>query len=53
MSNDELVINRTFNLPVDKVWQAWSEAESCKKWWDRRTIPAQVAQLILEKVVNI
>jgi len=32
-NNNELVINRTFNLPVDKVWQAWTQAESCKKWW--------------------
>ena len=33
MSNNKLIINRTFNLPVSKVWHAWSDAESCKKWW--------------------
>ena len=32
-NNNELVINRTFNLPVDRIWQAWSDAESCKQWW--------------------
>jgi len=26
-------ITRTFDLPVVKVWQAWTEPESLKKWW--------------------
>lgn len=26
-------ITRTFDLPVDKVWQAWTDPESLKKWW--------------------
>lgn len=26
-------IQRTFNLPLSKVWEAWSEPESMKKWW--------------------
>jgi uncharacterized protein YndB with AHSA1/START domain len=26
-------IKRTFDLPLDRVWKAWSEPESCKKWW--------------------
>ena len=29
----ELVIHRVFNLPVSKVWQAWTEPEIAKKWW--------------------
>ncbi|HMK05679.1 MAG TPA: SRPBCC domain-containing protein [Ferruginibacter sp.] len=28
-----ITINRTFNLPIDKLWRAWTEPESCKKWW--------------------
>jgi len=28
-----LAIKRTFILPLDKVWKAWSEPESFKKWW--------------------
>lgn len=31
--NKTLTIKRTFNLPLNKVWKAFSEAESCKKWW--------------------
>jgi uncharacterized protein YndB with AHSA1/START domain len=26
-------IQRTLNLPVKKVWQAWSDASTMKKWW--------------------
>lgn len=26
-------ITRTFDLPVKKLWQAWTEPESFKKWW--------------------
>ena len=30
---NEIVINRVFDLPIGKVWQAWTEAEQFKKWW--------------------
>src|ERR1043166_2119583 len=30
---NEVVINRVFNLPVNKVWRALTEAEQFKKWW--------------------
>ena len=26
-------IKRTFNFPLNKVWKAWTESESFKKWW--------------------
>ena len=29
----EIVINRVFDLPISKVWQAWTDAETFKKWW--------------------
>jgi uncharacterized protein YndB with AHSA1/START domain len=29
----EVEFERTFNAPVDKVWQAWTDAEQLKKWW--------------------
>ncbi len=28
-----IIITRTFDLAVTKVWQAWTEPESFKKWW--------------------
>ena len=29
----DIVINRVFDLPISKVWQAWTYAETFKKWW--------------------
>ena len=29
----DIIIDRVFNLPVSKLWQAWTEPESLKKWW--------------------
>jgi uncharacterized protein YndB with AHSA1/START domain len=26
-------VQRTFNAPVDKLWQIWTDAETIKKWW--------------------
>lgn len=31
--HNDIVINRVFDLPISKVWQAWTEAEAFKKWW--------------------
>ncbi len=28
-----ITIKRQFNLPLNTVWKAWTEVESCKKWW--------------------
>ena len=28
-----IIIDRVFNLPVSKLWQAWTEPESLKKWF--------------------
>lgn len=28
-----VAINRTFHLPLETLWKAWSHAESVKKWW--------------------
>lgn len=30
---NEVVIHRVFDLPVDKVWRALTEPEEFKKWW--------------------
>ena len=30
---NEIIIDRIFDLPVNKVWQAWTEPETLKKWW--------------------
>ena len=28
-----ITIKRTFNLPLDTVWKAWTEPRNFKKWW--------------------
>ena len=28
-----IIIKRTLAVPLSKVWKAWSEPESFKKWW--------------------
>ena len=33
MNENELVITRIFDAPVELVWKAWTEAERFKKWW--------------------
>lgn len=30
---ETITINRTFDLPLDTVWKAWSESENVKKWF--------------------
>lgn len=29
----DITITRTFNAPVQRVWEAWIEPEEIKKWW--------------------
>ena len=33
---NDIVINRVFNLPVSVVWLAWTTPEYFKKWWGPR-----------------
>lgn len=32
-SQDAMVIDRTFDAPVDLIWQMWTEAEHFKAWY--------------------
>ena len=33
---NELVITRIFDAPVQLVWKMWTDADLCKKWWGPR-----------------
>lgn len=33
MKNEPLVLERTFNAPVDKVWKAITDKDSMKQWY--------------------
>jgi uncharacterized protein YndB with AHSA1/START domain len=40
-SRDAVVIERTFDAPVDRIWQLWTDPEQFKAWYgpDGATIP--------------
>ena len=37
----EVVLEKTYDAPIEKVWQAWTQPEMLKHWWgpDNVTIP--------------
>ncbi len=32
-SDREVVVTRTFDAPLDRVWRAWSDPELVTRWW--------------------
>lgn len=32
-TGNTLVVNRSFNAPVEKVWQAWTDSRLLDEWW--------------------
>lgn len=43
--NKEIVINRSFDAPRKKVWQAWTEADQIEQWWGPRGFTTRVDKL--------
>lgn len=41
----EIVINRQFNVPRNKVWQAWTDPEKIEKWFGPRGFTARVDEM--------
>ena len=41
----ELAITRTFDVPRDLVWKAWTEPERMKAWWGPREYTAPVIKM--------
>ncbi len=41
----DFTISRTFDAPRDKVWKAWTEAESLQKWWGPKGSTIRVLKL--------
>lgn len=37
-----VVVERTFNAPVDKVWITWTDTEKMKQWWSPKDFTAPV-----------
>ncbi|MEO8558120.1 MAG: SRPBCC domain-containing protein [Rhodospirillales bacterium] len=45
MSEQELVIERLIDAPVERVFQAWTEAKQVKEWWGPRGFTAPVCEV--------
>jgi uncharacterized protein YndB with AHSA1/START domain len=43
----ELIIERIFPAEPDRVWKAWTEPDTLKKWWGPRNFTAPVAKIDL------
>lgn len=41
----EMVITRSFDAPVARVWQAWTDADDVKRWWGPQGFTAPVAEM--------
>ena len=45
MDKKDLIIKRTFNAPVKKVWEAWTEPELIKCWWGPENFSAPIIKM--------
>jgi uncharacterized protein YndB with AHSA1/START domain len=43
----EFTIRRTFDAPLDRVWQAWTDPERMAKWWGPKGYTSEVVRLDL------
>ncbi|HEU5005164.1 MAG TPA: SRPBCC domain-containing protein [Candidatus Saccharimonadales bacterium] len=44
----EVVFERTYDAPVEKVWQAWTNPEELKKWWGPNNVTIPECEIELE-----
>lgn len=47
VSKDAVVIERTFDAPVDLIWQLWTQPEQFKKWYGPKGFTVPVADMDL------
>ncbi len=43
-TSSSIVVETTFNAPVEKVWQIWTEPASIQKWWGPNHYTAPIIQ---------
>ena len=43
--NNDLVITRIIDAPLESVWRAWSDPELVKQWWGPQGFSAPVAEI--------
>ena len=42
---DDLVLQRTFDAPRERIWQAWTQAEHLQRWWGPKDFTNPVCQV--------
>ncbi len=47
VSQDAVVIERTYDAPVDLIWQMWTEPDHFKQWYGPRGATVPVAEIDL------
>ena len=47
MIQDAVVIERTFDAPVERIWQLWTEPEHFKNWYGPKGFTIPVAEIDL------
>jgi uncharacterized protein YndB with AHSA1/START domain len=45
MEKRDLVVTRVYEVPVERVWKAWSEAEEVMKWWGPDCFTSPIAEM--------
>ena len=45
MTNNAVVIERTFDAPVELIWQMWTQPEHFQKWYGPKGFTVPVAEL--------
>ena len=45
----ELVIERVFDAPRERVWEAWTDPEQMKKWWGPKDFTAPTVEIDLKE----
>jgi uncharacterized protein YndB with AHSA1/START domain len=41
----DIVIERVLDAPLEQVWQAWTEPERLQRWWGPKTFTAPVCKI--------
>ena len=45
ISKDAVVIERTFDAPIDLIWQMWTQPEHFKRWYGPKGFSVPVAEM--------
>jgi uncharacterized protein YndB with AHSA1/START domain len=44
LSKRTLTLKKTFDAPIDLVWEAWSDPEHIAKWWGPKGMKTKIAE---------